>query len=106
MHMTKHVAGVYSTTPAPVGAATEPPTPEPDVAIIDAHNGEATVATYSVIHGREGAEWALLVCDVGDGARCYARADDPDLLAALETDEWVGRRVTIAHDGARNTAVA
>ena len=104
MHLTKHAAGVWSTTP-PAGRMPAPePDPGPDVVrpIVDVHRGPATVAAYTVHHGRDGAATdAVLVCDVpGDGgARCYAVAGDADLLAALETEEWVGRPVTLTDGG-------
>ena len=95
MHMTKHV-----------------PDPGPKVRrpIVDVHHGEATVATYTVHHGRDGAATdAVLICDVpgssgqpagqSTGARCYARALDADLLAALEAEEWVGRPVILSDAG-------
>jgi acetyl-CoA C-acetyltransferase len=106
MHMTKHVAGVYSTQP---GTPTMPGSPAPEpatVAIRDTHDGAATVAAYSVVHGRDGdPEWALLVCDLEPGVRCYARVDgDADALAAMEAAEWVGRVVTLRADGGVNRA--
>ena len=92
MHMTKHVFGVYSTTPG----AVEPPaaTQAPEtVAIVDRHEGPATIASYTVAHGRDGApEWGLAICDV-DGGRAYGRIEDTDVLTAMETEEWVGRPV-------------
>jgi len=107
MHMTKHAAALWSTTP-PTGAL---PIPD-EVAVqaaLDARPrrtvqptaaGPATVATYSVVHGRDGApEWALVVADLPSGDRCYARAVDGDLLAALEADEWVGRPVVLRDGG-------
>jgi acetyl-CoA C-acetyltransferase len=100
MHMTKHVYAVYSTTPGPVAPpdasvqATLDTLPRP--AIIDTYTGPATIAAYSVAHGRDGqAEGALLVCDLERGKRCYARVVAPDLLAALEAEEWVGRSVEL-----------
>jgi acetyl-CoA C-acetyltransferase len=104
MHMTKHVFGVYSTQP---GAS--PPAPpdhdrlqarldgdHPPVTIVDTHCGPATVAAYSVVHGRDGeAAWALAVCDVPGGGRCYARVVDPGLLADMERREWVGTAVRL-----------
>jgi acetyl-CoA C-acetyltransferase len=111
MHMTKHVAGVYSTLPGdvrePAALAPEPPT----VGIVEAHEGPATIAAYSVVHGRDGApDRALLVCDVAGGGRCYAHALTPDLLASLEAEEWVGRTVSLASSrsdaGVVNTARA
>jgi acetyl-CoA C-acetyltransferase len=101
MHMTKHNAVVYSTEP-PGGPAPAGPGPWPDPATlaIEGHwDAPATIATYSVAHGREGPEWALLVLDLPDGGRAYGRVDDPDDLVALETDEWVGRAVRPRIDG-------
>jgi acetyl-CoA C-acetyltransferase len=100
MHMTKHVFGVYCTDPGPVAppeqAAVQerldatPPTP-----IIERYDGEATVAAYSVVHGRDGGpEWAVLVCDA-PGGRAYARVTDEDLLREAETTELVGTWVRL-----------
>jgi acetyl-CoA C-acetyltransferase len=101
MNMTKHAFGVYSTEPATVMP------PDADrvqhalddaavVAIAETCDGEGDVAAYSVVHGREGGpEWALLVCDVADGVRAYARSTQPELLATAESEELVGRRVRL-----------
>jgi acetyl-CoA C-acetyltransferase len=101
MHMTKHVYALYSTTPGMVS----PPDSvevqrrldaEGHPAIRETHSGPATVAAYSVVHGRDGGlEWALAVCDLEGGDRCYAKVLDADLLAELEADEWVGRRIEL-----------
>jgi acetyl-CoA C-acetyltransferase len=105
MHMTKHVFGLYSSEPPAGGRATlpdhaavqarldaeHPPTP-----IVDRHEGTATVAGYTVAHGRDGGpEWGLVLADV-PGGRAYARVEDPELLVALEREEWVGREVELA----------
>lgn len=104
MHMTKHVYALYSTTPGDVS----PPDAadvqarldtEPVPTIRDAHTGPATIAAYSVAHGRDGApEWAVLVCDVDGGDRCYARVVDVGLLEDLERNEWVGRPIQLRTD--------
>ncbi len=107
MHMTKHIAAVYSThpgggfTPA-VGAAAEPVI----VPIVDSQAGAATVATYSVVHGRDGEpQWGLVVVDLPGGAsRAYGRVEDPDALARLEAEELVGATVTLVPDGNVNRA--
>ena len=111
MHLTKHGAGVYSTEPGPV----TPPdldalqsgldAAHPPVSITDTAVGPATVVTYSVVHGRDGAaESGLAVCDLPDGSRAYARVEDPDVLAEMEATEWVGTPVDVATgEGGRNT---
>ncbi|HVM66284.1 MAG TPA: hypothetical protein VMU14_15555, partial [Acidimicrobiales bacterium] len=100
MYLTKHVFGVYSTTPPPGG-----PPPLPDeagaqaradarVPIVGTWDGPATVAGYSIAHARSGeAEWGVAVCDVAGGARTYARLPT-DLLGPFERDEWVGATVS------------
>ncbi len=111
MHMNKHTFAVYSTEPGPL----VPPDDEvvADAArmderpVLDSHEGRAEVATYSVVHGRDGEpEWAALVAEVpsagGDGgpARCYARLSDRDALVESERVELIGRTVTLrAADG-------
>ncbi len=110
MHMTKHVAGVLSA--ASGERVLSPPDPGPAVRrpILDVHHGHATVAAYTVHHGRDGAPTdAVMICDVSAGsasaadpdagARCYAKVLDADLLVALEAEEWVGRPVVLVDGG-------
>jgi len=102
MHMTKHTFGVYSTAPGPV----QPPDQAavqarldalPTRPLVELATGPASVAAYTVAHGRDGApEWGLAVCDLPDGSRCYARVVDPDLLLDVEKREWVGAEVELA----------
>ncbi len=106
MHMTKHVAGVYSTRPGPA-VAPAPAAAPTTVGIVDRYEGPATVATSSVVHGSDGIPaWGVAVCDVPTGGRCYARIEAPDLLAQAETEEWVGRGVVIAPSGEVNMVTA
>ena len=54
------------------------------------------MAAYTVVHGRDGdPAWGLAVCDLADGARCYARMEEPDLLAEAERNELVGARLEL-----------
>jgi acetyl-CoA C-acetyltransferase len=119
MHMTKHVYGVYSTEPGAVAPPRQAEVQEKldargHVGIVAAHAGDATVAAYSIAHGRDGSpEWGVAVCDV-PGGRCYARLDDPDLLQRAEREELVGTTLTLetrtvplmtGGEGPRNVAV-
>ncbi len=111
MHMQKHAYGVWSTSPgagvvadpAPYEATTAP------VGIVGSPSGSATVATYSVLHGRDGEpERALLVCDVAEGSgggRCYAFLEGGvAALAGAEADELIGRTVTLTPKDQLNLA--
>lgn len=101
MHMTKHVYGLYSSEPGPIAPPEQSAVQasldaEPAASIVERHDGEATVAAYSVVHGRDGEpEWAVLVCDVADGVRTYARLTDEHWLFESEVSELVGARVRL-----------
>lgn len=104
MHMTKHVFGLYSTAP-PLGGRVERPNGAVVQAALDAtplveiaarHTGSATVASYTVAHGRDGgAEWGLVIGDLADGRRAYGRIEDAALLTSIEATEWVGATVEL-----------
>ena len=100
MHMTKHVAAVWSVRPGPIirtGGTEQPqrwgadPADTGDVTVRDAADGPARVLAASVVHGRDGAaDHGVAVCELPGGDRCYARTSEPDTLAALGADAWVG----------------
>jgi acetyl-CoA C-acetyltransferase len=112
MHMTKHVYAVWSSVPGgyvepdPATLAARVAEQQPTVAIQDVAEGDARVATYSVLHGRDGApEWGALVCDLPEGSRCYARLEDPDTLAWAESEELIGQAVRLeSREGGVNIA--
>jgi acetyl-CoA C-acetyltransferase len=99
MHMTKHAFGLYSTAPPP-GGCLQPSRPAPapaTIPIAETFTGSAGVASYTVAHGRHGGpEWGLVLADLPGGGRAYGRVEEPDLLHALEAEEWVGRTVHLA----------
>jgi acetyl-CoA C-acetyltransferase len=95
MHMTKHVFGVYGTEPGPLQPR-ERAGEAAVVPVVAEHDGAATVAAYSVVHGRDGAPgWALLVCETDEGTRTYARLEDGDECTRAEREELCGRRVQL-----------
>jgi acetyl-CoA C-acetyltransferase len=110
MHMTKHVYGLYSTEPGPVA----PPEQERVQAEVEAagkrevrdvFDGAATVAAYSVVHDRDGEpEWGIAVCDLPEGDRAYGKVLDAAMLASIERDELVGRKVTLTPTEAETAA--
>jgi acetyl-CoA C-acetyltransferase len=101
MHMQKHVFATYSTTPESVAQRDPLPRLAAAKTIADTYTGPATVVAYSVVHGRDGApEWGVAICDLPDGARCYARFEEG--FEDAEAEEWVGRAVDIKADGEVN----
>ena len=63
------------------------------VDIVGDYSGRARVAGYTVLHERRGTR-GVLVLDV-PGARTVAWTDDPELIASMERDEWIGREVVV-----------
>ncbi len=110
MHMAKHAYAVWSTEPGGRGhtGPAQRTSSEPAGAtrsITESYAGPATVASYTVDHGRDGsARYGLAICDLPDGSRAYARVEEPDLLADAESRELVGQQVRLTTDGQVNTA--
>ncbi len=110
MHMEKHVFAVWSAEPSE-DAAGQPDNLQAEVEagqarlpVLTDYSGPATVAAYTVAHGRDGsAERGLVVLDTPEG-RAVARVHDADLLADAEDRELVGQAVTVSTDGKRNEA--
>lgn len=111
MHLAKHVAGIWSSRPEPMGAPSDPASVQAEVdaqqprrELLTTWAGPATVCAYTVAHGRDGAaERGLVVLDTEAG-RALARVHEPGLLADAESRELVGQAVTVTTDGKRNEA--
>jgi acetyl-CoA C-acetyltransferase len=113
MHLAKHVAAVWSSTPVS-SASTMAPDRARLQAEVDAEqhreplltawSGPGTVRAYTVAHGRDGAPTqGLVVLDTTDG-RALARVHELELLLDAESRELVGEDVTVTTDGRRNEA--
>jgi acetyl-CoA C-acetyltransferase len=108
MHMAKHVAAVWSSTPGGSAAGdsiqAEVDAGQPRRPLLVTYSGPATVCAYTVAHGRDGVpEQGLLVLDTDQGG-ALARVYRADLLADAEARELVGQLVTVTTDGKRNEA--
>jgi acetyl-CoA C-acetyltransferase len=104
MHMTNHSYAVYCAEPGPVAS----PVHGAVQARIDAvgrrkiraeATGSAEVAAYSVVHGREGPRFAVAVCDLPGGDRCYARSESMDLMGEMVSREFVGEGIELTDGG-------
>lgn len=60
--------------------------------------GEVTIDGVTVAFDREGPEQAIVACRFDDGSRSWANSNDPAVMDAFMTEEWVGRRAHV--DGA------
>lgn len=110
MHMTKHVYGLYSTRPPArsplVGLDRRGRLRGNARTIAEGVEGEGTVATYSVIGGRDGQPRSgVVIVDLADGRRAYAVVIDPTWLARAEAEELTGSTVVLRSDP-RGFAVA
>jgi acetyl-CoA C-acetyltransferase len=103
-YVTKHAVGLWSTTPPNGGFAFENPQDEVDAlpqrAPASGFDGDATIETYTVIHGRGGGpERAIASLLTKEGARAWGTLTDPDTLQSLEVEEGCGRRARVHADG-------
>jgi len=105
MHLTKHTYAIWSTDPGgTLGDATPVFTADP-VEIVSLYDGPATVAGYTVAHGRDGvAEKGVLVVDLPGGGRAHAHVLEGELLVDAMSRELVGRPVRLLSDGKVNVA--
>ena len=115
-YLTKHSAGIYSTTPPDKPFAPQDPAvlqarldalPQPS--LVPLADGEARVETCTVLHDSKGngpvkaVLFGRLVGGPNNGARFIANTpDDPALWAALQAEDVIGRRGRVTHDGERN----
>jgi acetyl-CoA C-acetyltransferase len=96
--ITKHSMGIYSTTPLAGEWRRESPANYQQAILDDAHapftespNGNATIETYTVLHGREGVERALVIGLLEDGTRFIAETpDDEQTLRQMMDREMLG----------------
>ena len=108
--MSKYSAGVYSTTPrawTPDGSAALQAEIDAWPAPGEARqaDGWATIETYTVKHGRDGARSGIVIGRLeSDGRRFVARADD--ILDLLSTGEPIGERVYARSFGPGNRVTA
>ncbi len=107
-YLTKHAFGVYSTEPLATGFAHADPQDEVDALpsreVAPDHDGDATIETWTVMHGRDGApERAFAALLLADGRRAWGSTDDAAVLATMaspaEADGMIGRAVRRRADG-------
>lgn len=66
--------------------------------VIDHYSGTATIAGYTVLHGRNQQARGVALVDTPQGARVLTSTAAAHLLESMQREEWVGRRVTVQDD--------
>ncbi|GHH24012.1 acetyl-CoA acetyltransferase [Sphingomonas glacialis] len=79
--VTAEVAGMASAQPLPV---------------VQDYSGPGVIAGCTVLHTRGAAPIAVALLDTPAGERALAVSDEATVLAGMELDEWVGRRVEVS----------
>ena len=112
--VTKHSLGIYSTNPVQGDWQREDPAsyqgqilaqgcPPP---FNEKPEGKATVETYTVQHGRGGAERGLVIGRLGDGSRFIAETpDDEETLQGLKDSDALGLPGTVSQVSGKNIFV-
>ncbi|MFM8861478.1 MAG: acetyl-CoA synthetase [Acidimicrobiia bacterium] len=104
MHMTKHVAAVWSTDrgTTPLSSKSDPQRTVLDdgveaPAVRDTAEGPVTIEAASAIYDRSGEPTSVVaICELTDGSRCYALSTEADVIAAVATDRWAGTPASVA----------
>jgi acetyl-CoA C-acetyltransferase len=103
-YVTKHSAGIYSTTPTQDAWKRETPSSyQPEIdneahpAVTETPNGPATIETYTVVTDRKGKRFGLIVGRDAQNHRFLANtADDDATLDWMMREDMLGRAGTVA----------
>ena len=63
------------------------------------HAGEATIESYTVMYAGDEAKVGHLACLTPAGDRAWVNTEDPDLMTAMASEEFCGRRVRVERGG-------
>jgi len=94
MHMTNHSFAIYSSMPQDINRVSPGSIANTSVEVATNADGPAVIVGYTVMHTKTD-RYALAVCELESGARCYARCNDSAMVESMEEDEWVGRGVQL-----------
>jgi acetyl-CoA C-acetyltransferase len=114
-YVTKHSFGVYSTEPTRGTWQREKPSvlqaeidALPKAPFTETPDGAATIETYTVMHGKNGPEYGVVIGRLAStGQRFIANPpSDPAMLMDLQERESLGRPGTVTHRDGHNSFVA
>jgi acetyl-CoA C-acetyltransferase len=111
--ITKHSMGIYSTTPVTGAWQRKTPADYQQAILDEVHppftespDGRATIETYTVLHGRQGVERALVIGLLQDGNRFIAETpNDEHTLRQMMDREMLGAAGTVTTGEGKNLFV-
>ena len=113
-YVTKHAAGLYSTTPLRRSWEREDPSvlqneldALPRAPFTEKPSGRARIETYTVVHSKTGPELGIVMGRLAEsGVRFIANTpNDPALFADLEARDALGRSGSVSSQGECNIFV-
>ena len=101
--ITKHAFGIFSTAPpagpfrydVPQDRVDAMPTRES----VPEFDGPVEIESYTVMYGSNGPSAALAACLLDDGRRAWGNTDDVDVMQAMVSEEFCGRRARLRKPG-------
>ncbi len=113
MHMTKHVAAVWSRSPGEIArpCADKPqqrlhPRGQDDRQVVGSFDGAGVLVAATVVHDATGQpDHVIAICELADGARCYAKSTDDAVLTNVLEDQWVNQQVRIEPTGSQSNSI-
>ena len=98
--LTKQAFALWSSAPPSGGFIRRDVTAEvaaasAELPVVEGYTGGGRIAGCTVLHERGQQPQAVALIDTDDGARALAGSDDAEIVAGMEREEWVGRRVNV-----------
>ena len=66
-----------------------------ELPVVESYTGGGRIAGCTVLHTRGAPPQAVALIDTDDGARALAVSAADDMIAGMQREEWVGRRVQV-----------
>ncbi len=102
-YATKHACAVYGNEPPEIDFRREDLQNEIDAhptrAVDESPSGDSVIEAYTVLHGREGPEKALITAIMADGRRALTSSVDFSLIENMLEEEFIGKEMFFKPDG-------
>ena len=102
-YATKHACAVYGNEPPEIDFRREDLQNEIDAhptrAVDESPSGDSVIEAYTVLHGREGPEKALITAIMADGRRALTSSVDFSLIENMLEEEFIGKDMFFKPDG-------